>query len=448
MKLTAFQAGKGDCLLLMGADGRRMLVDGGMPADFAEHVAPTLSALRGANGEGMIDLVYVSHIDRDHIGGVLQLLDDLVAWRVHEHHLAAGNASHRAPDVPRPPEVGAIWHNAFREQLARNAGPIAGMLAASAAILGGAEEDEDTMEAAIQAGELAQSIPDAIKVSRRIGAGQLGIPLNAEFGGKLAYLRNSPPPGPIAFGGISLRILGPTAGYLRALRAEWNAWLETHKTALEEIARRARDAERDLDTSQLETRLALTIAQADVLRAALEEAKELGDIGAVTPPNLASLMLFAEEDGRTLLLTGDGHSDHILVGLRRHGLLDQDVGLHVNVLKVQHHGSEHNIDVSFCQRVTADDYLFCGNGEHTNPEIEVIDAIADSRLGPTNVRSPNPAADGAFRFWFTSRHTVTRQPDAKVHMTALETRVHQLIGASGGRLTATFLEQASFDVPV
>ena len=448
MKLTAFQAGKGDCLLLVGADGRRMLIDGGMPADFGEHVAPTLSALRGANGEGMIDLVCVSHIDRDHIGGVLQLLDDLVAWRVHEHHLAAGNASHRAPDVPRPPEVGAIWHNAFHEQLGRNAGPIAGMLAASAAILGGAEEDEDTMRAATRAGELAQSIPDAINVSRRIGAAQLAIPLNSDFGGKLAYLRSSPPPVPITFGGISLRVLGPTAGYLRALRAEWNAWLETHEGALAEIARLAREAERDLDTSLLETRLTLTIAQADVLRAALAQAKELGDIRAVTPPNLASLMLFAEEGGSTVLLTGDGHSDHILVGLRRHGLLDPDVGLHVNLLKVQHHGSEHNIDAPFCRRVTADDYLFCGNGEHTNPEIDVIEAIAESRLGAPDVRSPNPAAGGAFRFWFTSRHTVTRQADAKVHMAAVEKRVNKLIGASGGRLTATFLEGPSFDVPV
>ncbi len=64
------------------------------------------------------------------------------------------------------------------------------------------------------------------------------------------------------------------------------------------------------------------------------------------------------------------------------------------------------------------------------------------------MRSPNPAAGGAFRFWFTSRHTVTPQTDAKVHMKALEARVHGLIAASGGRLTATFLEQASFDVPV
>lgn len=448
MKLTAFQAGKGDCLLLEGADGRRMLVDGGMPGEFAEHVAPTLSALRGADGEGRIDLVYVSHIDRDHIGGVLQLLDDLVAWRVHEYHLAAGHSSRRAPDVPQPPEIGAIWHNAFHEQLGRNAGPVAGMLAASAAILGGADDGEEVTEAATRAGELAQSIPDAINVSRRIGAGQLGIPLNADFGGKLAYLRQSPPPSPIALGGISLRVLGPTSGHLRALRAEWNAWLETHQAALDEIRRRAREAERDLGTSQLETRLALTIAQADALRAALEKAKELGDIRAVTPPNLASLMLFVEEEPGTLLLTGDGHSDHVLAGLRRHGLLDPDVGLHVNVLKVPHHGSEHNINPAFCRRVTADDYVFCGNGEHTNPEIEVIDAIAESRWGPSNLRSPNPAADGPFRFWFTSRESVTQQADAKVHMAAVEARVQQLIVATGGRLSATFLEQASFDVPV
>lgn len=435
MKLTVFQAAKGDCLLLEGADGRRMLVDGGMPLAYTAHVAPALSALRGPNGDGRIDLVYVSHIDQDHIGGILRLLDDVVAWRVHDHHLAAGNASHAAPHVLRPPEIDGIWHNAFHEQVGDNAGPIGRMLAASASILAGAEENV-ALTAAVRAGELATSVSEAIRVSRRIGPGQLGIRLNFEFGGGLAYLRDGLPS--LSLGGMRLFVLGPTAHYLRELREEWNAWLGEHQEALERIARSARRAERDLDASALDATIALTLTQA----------KELGNIKNVTPPNLASLMFLVEEAGRTILLTGDGHARHILGGLRRQGRLDDDVGIHVNVLKVQHHGSENNIDRAFCRKVTADEYVFCGNGEHDNPDLDVIGAIADSRLGPASVRSPNPAAAGPFRFSFSSRSTVTEKAAAKVHMTKVETLVDQLVASSAARLSARFLEKSSFEFPV
>jgi hypothetical protein len=42
--------------------------------------------------------------------------------------------------------------------------------------------------------------------------------------------------------------------------------------------------------------------------------------------------------------------------------------MHVNILKVPHHGSANNLDDDFFERVTADHYVFSGNGEHGNPE--------------------------------------------------------------------------------
>src|SRR6186997_2754011 len=83
MNLRVFQAGKGDCLLLTATDGTRVLVDGGVREDYRVHVAPALAKLREQDLD--LDLVYVSHIDRDHISGVLQLMDDLVAWRVFDY---------------------------------------------------------------------------------------------------------------------------------------------------------------------------------------------------------------------------------------------------------------------------------------------------------------------------------------------------------------------------
>ena len=63
-----------------------------------------------------------------------------------------------------------------------------------------------------------------------------------------------------------------------------------------------------------------------------------------------------------MLLTGDGHFADILKGLEHNGLLKEGKGLHVDVLKVQHHGSEHNFKREFAKRITADHYVICGNG--------------------------------------------------------------------------------------
>jgi hypothetical protein len=137
MQLTMFQSAQGDCLLLSDSGNKtRILVDGGMPAAYSAHVAPALSKLRKAKRS--IDLVYVSHIDRDHIGGVLRMLDDEVLWRVHELQKQNGNPGHKAPTSPRPPVIKGIWHNAFHDILKKNAGPIEDALAAMAPALGSA----------------------------------------------------------------------------------------------------------------------------------------------------------------------------------------------------------------------------------------------------------------------------------------------------------------------
>ena len=157
-------------------------------------------------------------------------------------------------------------------------------------------------------------------------------------------------------------------------------------------------------------------------------------------------MLYVEEGGRTLLLTGDGHHADIIKGLEHIGKLDaadKKSGLHVNVLKVQHHASEHNLDLPFCRRVTADDYIFCGNGEHENPDLEVIKAIAASRFGGASQISPNAEAGNAFKFRFNSSRPMTTKKAAKDHMTKVKKLCDQLQKKSGGRLTSQFLESGS-----
>ena len=214
MKITVFQSDKGDCLLLTGADGKRVLVDGGMRDSYSKHVAPALGKL-GKQGE-VLDVVYVSHIDQDHISGILQMMDDEVEWRVHDFQIKGGNKTHAAPAAPRPPKVKDIWHNAFHEQVEDNDGEIENMLAASAAILSGSELGV-VRELVAEQNDLTTSIAEAIQLSRRVSPEQLGIKLNRPAKGALMMIRKKPSTA-IKVGGMSFRLIGPCEEDLTQLR--------------------------------------------------------------------------------------------------------------------------------------------------------------------------------------------------------------------------------------
>jgi beta-lactamase superfamily II metal-dependent hydrolase len=427
MRIQVFQSDKGDCLLLTAADDTRVLVDGGMRSSYSQHVAPALGRI--AREGGKLDLVYVSHIDQDHISGVLQLVEDEIAWRVRDFQHSTGNTGFKDPVRARPPQVKRIWHNAFSDVVRENAGPIEEAVAADAAVL-----EAGSAERALAQAErnLATSISEGIQLSRRVGSDQLGIPLNEEFGGKLAMVR--PERQTLRLGRLRLTVIGPFQRDLEKLRKEWNEWLQTHKTALDRLRSRMRaDAER-LGAGELER-----------FRNAIEQrAAELGERDRVTTPNLASLMLLAEEDGRTLLLTGDGHSEDILRGLEAAGRLEDGAG-HFGVLKVQHHGSEHNIDADFCRKVTADHYVFCANGEHENPDLRVVETIVRSRVDPRR-RGDHADAGRRFKLWFNSSSTASEDERGRAHMAKVEELVDRLARDSHEQLRFAFLDRSHFVV--
>jgi Metallo-beta-lactamase superfamily len=419
MRIEVFQSDKGDCLLISGRDGTRILADAGMSSSYSEHVAPALGRIAAKDGE--LDLVYVSHIDRDHIGGVLRLMEDHVDWRVRDFQHDSGNDDFPDPPRPRPPKVNRLWHNAFHDVIADNAGPVEEMLATTAALLEAGEGDERLIAETQR--ELATSVGDGIELSKRAREEQLGIPVNGEFGGKLAMVRGEPQT--IELGSLELTLLGPFKEDVDELRDEWNDWLRKNA----EEVRRLR-AEMAADTDRLVS------GDVDGFRSAMAlRAKELGNRSRVTVPNLASIMLLAEENGRTLLLTGDGHRDEIIKGLEKAGRLEDD-GLHVDVLKVQHHGSEHNIDADFCRRITADHYVFCANGEHENPDLAVVDAVVRSRKD----------SERSYKLWFNSSKTASSSTRGRDHMKEVEALVARLARGSRRKMSATFLDRDSFVV--
>lgn len=417
MRLDVFHVGDGDGVLLTAADetgeDRHVLVDGGRGTQFKKHARRFLYDLP------RIDVVCVSHIDEDHIAGVLRMIEDEVEWRVHDFTQslfdAGEGAKPKKPSFPRPPAIGEIWHNALFELVGDEMEVgVQGALTSSASLLAGSD-DPAVQDLASKLDNLATGERSALELSRRISGNQLDIPRNRP---RDATMLRGGGTDEIEVGGMRFLLLGPTQQDLDKLKTVWAAWIASNEEALVKLRRELRSDEEAIG------RLAASIVANPMLQSSLGEG-----LSAVTAPNLASLMFLLEADGKSVLLTGDGVSSEILDGLEHHGKLDDDGRVHVDVLKVQHHGALANITEDFVQKVSADHYLFCGNGAHHNPELEAVEQMALARL--TGIAGqPAVEAGRPFKFWFSSS---PRTPDLSEsrqhHMQEVEDKLEELRAA-------------------
>ncbi len=428
MRFRLFKARDGDCNLITAADGTNMLVDGGRATQFKAHAAPALAVLR-RNGE-VLDVVAVSHIDNDHLEGIIELLDQKVAWVVHRHQIdpanPEGNPDHPEPKFEEPPEIREIWHNGFREQQDENAGVIEDQLAA-ATRLAFFSSSTDVQDLAERMQKLVAGERDAIRLQRRLRSGLLHIQHNQLVNGRLLMVNDQTRQFDI--GGLTVRLIGPRAEDLERLRNRWNDWLEDSQDILANLTNRVRALDRDPSLNEAErVKLRLELAAA-----------ELGDFSGLSPPNVASIMFLVQEGGHQALMTGDGASQHVLRGLQDAGVVAAGEGLHVDILKVPHHGAAANTSPEFPRLITADHYVFCSNGSHHNPETEVIEAYINSRLGTPSQRSTNPEVDQPFTFWFTYDPDVnTLTTNQKDQMDAVK-RLIQQTAATEPRMSFEFV---------
>lgn len=314
-KIRIVQADYGDCLILeygTASTPRFLLIDGGPENVFANHLRAELAAI-GAAGH-RLDLVAISHVDTDHITGLLDLLAELRDQRVNG----------------RPELVGidALWHNSFARAI-DTTNEIVPQLNALAAL---------NQMAAPQAGASILGIGEGNRVRQM--AIQLTIPMNSGFAGDVICVDDAPEP--VSLGNLRLTIVGPTRANLQELRLKWLDWLD---------------------------RFGPDIASGNPSLMANADK---------SVPNLSSLMFLAEANERTALFTGDGRSDHLLDGLEASGLVSSGGTLHLDVLKVMHHGSDRNATRTFFRRITADTYIVSANGNPDNPDLSTLIWIVET----------------------------------------------------------------------
>lgn len=335
--LEALRAKHGDALLLhYGTEEapRLAVIDGGPGGVYADAVQPRLNEIREERGLADedpldIDLMMVSHLDADHITGILSLMREL--------------RDHKQAQKPLPYKIARFWHNAFADLTNDESTHTASTENALApASFGGVGLGFDASSILASVGQ-GRELRDLAKF--------LGLDGNKPFKSIVKYPHEK---NPVKLPDLELIVIGPDEKNLKILQEDWNKKV---KAILEK-----------------------------------EDKKAKAEVAAYVDKsvyNLSSIVVLAKSEGKTMLLTGDARGDYTLEALRGAGIL-KDEPLHVDLLKLPHHGSDRNVDQDYFDNLQAKHYVISADGKYTNPDVPTLEMIVKSRQ------------DDDFTIWLTN----------------------------------------------
>src|SRR3954452_2109421 len=199
-ELDVVQAAFGDCLIVRYGTRTRqrmLLVDGGPFGTFSDHLRPALIKLGGTGAT--LDLVVLSHIDNDHVMGLLEMFGAMEKARLEQSPTT---------EAPTPAVVRELWHNSF--SLSAGGEDIAPRIREALA----SATEKSAPKLKLLAGTLmGVGEGDAL----RVAALTLGVPINAHFDGRAVLVDGT---STVRLGGLSIEVIGPSTEILERLRTE------------------------------------------------------------------------------------------------------------------------------------------------------------------------------------------------------------------------------------
>ncbi|GIT97915.1 ComEC/Rec2 family competence protein [Sulfurovum sp. TSL1] len=345
ISIKSFEAYNGDAFLVSFDNNQNVLIDMGMPKTYDSEIKPELIKL-ALSGQ-KIDLLVISHVDEDHIGGAIEFLKDN-----QENNII---------------EVCEIWHNSYRHmQFEQNKVDKID------------EDSKDILESLVQQNQ-SNSIDNGEKlISYKQGSSLASLiwkydySWNSSFNNN-AVVNNSSNNTIKKIGDIKFVLLSPDKNKLNRLSKRWLKELNKQKYNFEisdeEIFDDAFEFfmkyEQDLDTSIKEISSSNKINFDDL-------AEVIEKDSSVT--NGSSISFIIEYQGKRLLFLGDAHEDIIYENLNK--LKDQGESLTFDFVKISHHGSNKNISQRFIDIIDSQRFFFSTDGtKHGHPNLEAISKI-------------------------------------------------------------------------
>ncbi|MDR6575991.1 MULTISPECIES: AVAST type 1 anti-phage system MBL fold metallo-hydrolase Avs1a [Pseudomonas] len=342
LSLKMYPAKNGDAFLI-NANGNHLLVDGGFASTYTNYIAQDLAELSRQGNR--ISLVVCTHIDADHIGGLLAFF-----------------SVNGCPDS-RGIEVDAVWHNSLRSLSSQPQGPCM-------------PQDARVLESIKRRGFplAAERAADPISVRQGSSLAKLlrieRYHWNDGDGSQCIDSRVAALDLPNA---VQVKVLGPTAERLESLRT-W--WLREMK----KLGYRGVGEASDLVDDAYEMWCAHDSQSAAPCIRPIAAQKDLQLTKVYTADtsiaNGSSIALLLTAGKASVLLLGDAWAEDMVAELKQR---QTDGGIQLfDAIKISHHGSNHNTSVELLAMVDAPCFLISTDGSrHGHPDFEVLAEIVD-----------------------------------------------------------------------
>lgn len=350
--LKMYPAKNGDAFLIRenATKPTAILIDGGYASTFS-CISPDLAHL--AQLGYSLDLVVATHIDADHLSGLLAF------FKLNGHSQAT-----------KIIQVEDVWHNSLRS------------LAFTTVAEGNTTPDDEDLLVEIRRRGYpmpAEPVEEPVELSSRQGSSLSALLLGGGYrwntgdgtrsinstDSSLFELRPD----------VRLRVIGPPVARFEQLHRQWIGELQRMGFAGRIGANDAFDdafeflcAFQDLHASVR----AEPTAHSTSINRCLYEAYLADD--SVT--NGSSIALIVEVGYTRLLFLGDSWAEDIEATLRM--LPNTTFPMTFDAIKISHHGSLHNTSPTLLELIDSPVYLISSNGErHNHPDFEVLKAIVD-----------------------------------------------------------------------
>ena len=349
IEIEVLPANEGDCILIKAVkEDIHILIDGGTAETYRNYLRARLNQLR--NEGKKIDLLIVTHIDNDHIGGIIELLKE--------------NGTNTNPKIIR---IDNIWHNSYRHlQIKKKQ------------VLGKAEKN--ILDKIIYNGEVSlnYSSGNNSAISARQGttlAGlifQGGYHWNEQFD-EQAVMNNGIY---YQFGKeCFVTVLKPNISDLERLGNKWKRDLKKSKYSFVFSEDKIFDDAfeyyfRCMPTDVKGNYEKISYSNQNIQEKTIEEisGEPVSIDNSVT--NRSSISIIIKYKNRKLLFLADNIADGILEYIS-----PEDRAF--SLVKLPHHGSVNNISNKFIECIESDTYVVSTSSEkYDHPDIETLAKIA------------------------------------------------------------------------
>ena len=296
MELTFLDARQGDAIWVRWGEGRQLLVDMGTSGT-GRALADRFRAL--PEDQRAFELLVVTHVDTDHIGGVLTGLVD--------------------PGEPVPVTFADVWFNGWEH--------LNGLVPA---------DERSPLEpmGGVQGELLTTWLRDHA--------------WNDAFGRGAVIRSDTTLPSVELPDGLTITVLAPVQERLADLVPEWQLAVAAalEKGTLTDVSP-GLEAMGPSTAPTLESAVDLALLSEDPFKVDQSSA------------NAASIVLVLEHDGKRALLTGDATASELLGGL---ALLGAGERVPLDLVKLPHHGSRNNVSRELVQAVDCPLWVFSSDG--------------------------------------------------------------------------------------